>query len=168
MSDISDFSSQGSISVEQLRDSLFTYFFSNCTISFHSILLMHRRFSPMSCNLPTKFIIHLFVPCDRFWEKHFCLVLLLGASRVVAKSAYLLRHVRLFMRLSACISADHTGRMSIKLDIGDVLGKYAEEVQILLKSSTLYKNRSMFYCYWRHLNRHKSLLLEWNTIRLLG
>ena len=138
----------------------FYVFFSNCTICFHSFLSMNHRFSPMSCNLPIKFIIHLFVPCDHFWENHFCLVLLLGAFRVFAKSACLLRHVRLFMRLSTFISADPTGRISVKFDIGDVLGKYAEKFQIWLKSGTWYENLSTFYCYWRRLNRHKSLLFE--------
>jgi hypothetical protein len=138
----------------------FYIFFSNCTAAFHSFLLMYHLFFPMSCNLHIKFIIHLFVPFDHFWENHFCLVLLLGAFRVVAKSAYLLRHVRLFTRLSACISTDPTGRISVKFDIGSVLGKYAEKVQIWLKSGTWYENLSTFYCYWRHLNRHKSLLIE--------
>lgn len=48
----------------------FYIFLSNCTISFHSFLLMNRRFFPISCNLPIKFSIHFFFSCDHFWEKH--------------------------------------------------------------------------------------------------
>jgi hypothetical protein len=143
--DICEISSQRSVSLGQLWDSVFTYF-SNCTVSFNSFLLMYHRFFP----------IHVICLLNLL-SISLCLFNIIG-KRISVLSCYWARsrsrkerlfasshtYVRAAIRLSACINPDPTGRISVQLDMGGILGKYVEKVRRWLQSGTSYDKISTF------------------------
>ena len=74
--------------------------------------------------------------------------------------------VRLYVHLSAYIRAAVTGRIYVKFNIGDF-----EKCQFWLKLGKTFGHftwRPKYVLFFTPLNRHKSPLLKWNGVVLLG